>query len=172
MAGYGASREPSAEARPAPAMSRLWWIPGVGAAALAVAAVLSPVIVSDGGGAEPYLDFREGGLLLYNAVVASVAVVIQATSAFTPRRLPLTTLGGMLVSVSLLVQAIVGWRAMEGEIDRRIVDAVMAGLDAGNARIGIGVWLAIAAGALLAVVHARAVAFCFREDVRRSIWAP
>ncbi len=171
MAGYGASREPPAEARAAPAMSRLWWIPGVGAAALAVAAVLSPVIVSDGG-AEPYLDFREGGLLLYNAVVASVAVVIQATSAFTPRRLPLTTLGGMLVSVSLLVQAIVGWRAMEGEIDRRIVEAVMAGIDAGNARIGIGVWLAIAAGAVLAVVHARAVAFCFREDVRRSIWAP
>lgn len=171
MAGYGASREPPAEARAAPAMSRLWWIPGVGAAALAVAAVLSPVIVSDGG-AEPYLDFREGGLLLSNAVVASVAVVMQATATFTPRRLPLTTIGGMLISVSLLVQAIVGWRAMEGEIDRRIVEAVTAGFDAGNARLGIGVWLAIAAGAVLAVVHARAVAFCFREDVRRSIWAP
>lgn len=170
MAGYDASREPPDDARAAPAMSRLWWIPGVGAAALAVAAVLSPAIVSDGG-AEPYLDFREGGILLYNAAVVSVAVVMQSTSAFTSRRLPLTTLGGMLVSVSLLLQAIVSWHGMEGEIDRRIVEAVMTGLDAGNPRLGIGVWLAIAAGAVLAVVHARAVVFCFREDLRRSIWA-
>ena len=170
MTEYGAP-EPPADERAAPAMSRLWWIPGMGAAGLALAAVFSPVIVSDGGGAEPYLDFREGGILLYNAVVVAGTVVVQTVTAFTSHRMPLTTIAGMLVSVNALLLGLMGWRLMEAEIARRVVDAAVAGLDAGNPRIGIGVWLAIAAGAVLSVVHARAVAFCFREDGRRSIWA-
>lgn len=170
MTGYDAP-EPPADERAAPAMSRLWWIPGMGAAGLALAAVFSPVIVIDGGDAERYFDFREGGVMLYNAVVTAFAVVAQTVAAFTPRRMPLTTVGGMLVSVNALLLAIMGWRVMEDEIARRAVEAVAAGLDAGNPRIGIGVWLAMAAGGVLSVVHARAVAFCFREDGRRSIWA-
>lgn len=170
MAAHDASREPPADARAAPAMSRWWWVPGVGAAALGVAATLSPVIVSDGG-AEPYLDFREGGVMLFNGVVAAVGVVSQTVGAFTTRRQPLTTIGGLLVAVNALILGIAGWRIIEDEIARRTVEAVLAGIDAGNPRIGIGVWMAIAAGAVLSVVQARAMVFCFREDGRRSIWA-
>lgn len=170
MAGHDASREPQAGARAAPAMSRWWWVPGVGAAALGVAAVLSPVIVSDGG-AEPYLDFREGGLLLFNGVIAAIGVVVQTVTAFTTRRMPLTTIGGLLVAVNALILGILGWRLMEAEIARRAVEAAIAGIDAGNPRIGVGVWMAIASGAILSVVQARAMAFCFREDGRLSIWA-
>lgn len=149
-------------------MSRLWWIPGVGATALAIAAVLSPVIVSDGG-SEAYLDFRTGGLLLFNGVVTAICVVQQTVGAFTSHKLPLTTIGGLLVAVNGLLLGIIGWGNVENEIERRAVEAVMAGLDAGNPRIGIGVWMAIAAGGILSVVQARAVAFCFREDSRKGI---
>ena len=168
MAGYDASPEPPSDARAAPAMTRLWWIPGVGAAALAIAAVPSPAIVSDGG-SEIYLDFRTGGVLLFNGVVTAICVVQQTVASFTPRKLPLTTIGGLLVAVNALLLGIIGWGNVEDEIERRTVEAVLAGLDAGNPRIGIGVWMAIAAGGVLSVVQARAVAFCFREDTRKGI---